>query len=213
MPLLLNEPERYKGFYGRIIDQIPELIAEGRVPMSTAGLMERRLNSKLDTWRNNNFDTGDGVAYNLNGSKLKIILDAQPLREITGDSKLSNGGLVLPDGAYENLEGPEFTRKQLMSITERGLTPGEVRAHPVWQILARNKDLLEAYIDATFAGMKESFGYENGMGVYLGDPWAPPILRKWTVNKLNNGSDITGWSVLDTGVGLLVGVKPDPSKD
>ena len=43
---MLNEVEKYKEFPGRNVDQMPKLIAEGRVPMSVAGLMRRRTHKK-----------------------------------------------------------------------------------------------------------------------------------------------------------------------
>ena len=44
MALQLNEQDvPYKEFYGRNIGQMPKLIAEGRVPLSVSGLMQRRL--------------------------------------------------------------------------------------------------------------------------------------------------------------------------
>ena len=53
----------YKEFYGRNTEQMPLLIAEGRIPLSVAGVMEQRLRSEKPDWKNNYFDTGDAVAY------------------------------------------------------------------------------------------------------------------------------------------------------
>ncbi len=80
--LKLNEPtEKFKEFYGRNIDQMPELIKEGRAPLSVAGLMRRRLEvltaseDVKDAWWSNYFDTWDTVIYHPDG-KFKVVLNA-----------------------------------------------------------------------------------------------------------------------------------------
>ncbi|PIZ82764.1 hypothetical protein COX97_03145, partial [Candidatus Pacearchaeota archaeon CG_4_10_14_0_2_um_filter_05_32_18] len=113
MALKLNETrEAYREFYGRNVEQMPKLIAEGRVPMSVAGLMQRRLdvrNSDADikgSYIDNYFDTSDAVVYHPDG-RVKIVLDSQTLRDITPQSKLINGALVLTEDAYNALQGEE----------------------------------------------------------------------------------------------------------
>src|SRR3989344_2825235 len=87
MAIKLNAtPEAYKEFYGRNTEQMPKLVAEGRVPMNASQLMQRRLvyrngPAKVKTaWMDNYFDTGDAVVYHPNGD-VKIVLDSQTLRE------------------------------------------------------------------------------------------------------------------------------------
>src|SRR3990167_11287530 len=129
--LQLNDALNYKEFYGRSTEQMPRLIAEGRTPLSIAGLMRRRLEvlNSSDEVRNsfwdNYFDTGDGIAYHPDG-RGKIVLDAQPLRELTPSSQLRNGALVLPSGVYDRLEGVEFSREDLAK-------------NRVWRALARDE--------------------------------------------------------------------------
>ena len=86
--LKLNEPvEKFKEFYGRNIDQMPELIKEGRAPLSTAGLMKRRLEvltaseDVKGAWWDNYFDTGDAVIYHPDG-RFKVVLNAEPMKEL-----------------------------------------------------------------------------------------------------------------------------------
>ena len=45
--LQLNGPI-YKDFYGDLVYRMPDLIAEGRTPMSAHGLMKRRLETQND---------------------------------------------------------------------------------------------------------------------------------------------------------------------
>ena len=43
MSLTLNEaPQKFKEFSGKNVEQMPLLVAEGRTPLSVAGLMQRR---------------------------------------------------------------------------------------------------------------------------------------------------------------------------
>ena len=45
MALKLNSTrEAYREFYGKNVEQMPALIADGRVPISAAQLMQKRLN-------------------------------------------------------------------------------------------------------------------------------------------------------------------------
>ena len=78
--LKLNEPvDKFKEFYGRGIEQMPKLLGEGRTPLSSAGLMERRLevltasDDVKDAWWGDYFDTGDGILYHPDG-RIKIEL-------------------------------------------------------------------------------------------------------------------------------------------
>ena len=108
MALQLNEQVvPYQEFYGANTAQMPLLAKSGRVPMSVAGLMDRRLEVKdakyspevRAAWHDNNFDTGDGILYHPDG-KIKVVPDAQIMRGINSESKLSDGALVLLAGGF-----------------------------------------------------------------------------------------------------------------
>ena len=200
----------YKEFYGRNVDQMPALIAESRIPLSVAGLMQQRLRSGKQDWKDNYFDTGDAIVYHPDG-RVKIVLDSQLLRDINPKSELLNGALVLVDGVYETLQGPEFTREKLAKITERDLALEEVKTHPFWQTLARDGALLNEYADSMGAEMKQRFKYDSIMGVYLASAEKKPTARAACVYGLvdGNGSDAGDGYGLDFGFGRLVGVAPE----
>ena len=208
MGLELNEPRsHYKEHYGRVVDQMPKLIEEGRTPLSVADLMERRLNSQRTDWRDNYFFLGDAIAYSSDDKGFKVIVDAEQLRELTPQSNLRNGALVLADGVYEGLKGTEFSRKDIQSISNRRLKPKEAKKHPVWQTLAREQGLLDSYVDSTFAEMKERFGYTDGMGIYVEDPKGFAGMRAWFVDWLRvDRSNAGGGVSLGYVIGRLVGV-------
>ena len=188
--LQLNEqPVNYKEFYGRNVDQMPNLIAEGRTPLSVQGLMKRKLETQnaseavRNSWMHNYFDTGDGVAYHPDG-RIKIVPDARPLREMNSESKLVNGALVLPDGMYEKLEGQEFTRKDIQKYVGDAITSKEAKSNPLWQALARDPKLLNEYVDLIFNQTKQQFSYGKNMGVYVSDAPESPAMRLWCVRGL-----------------------------
>jgi len=205
----------YKEFYGRSTEQMPILIAEGRTPLSIAGLMRRRLEvlNSSDEVRNsywdNYFDTGDGIAYHPEG-RGKIVLDAQPLRELTPSSQLRNGALVLPSGVYDRLEGVEFSREDLAKyITGGRLKQGNVKKNRVWQVLARDENLLNDYAKAVFSQLRERYNEDRAMGLYRGSAENVPTMRSWCLGRLGGRSDASGDDHLGGDDGRLVGVAPE----
>lgn len=202
----------FKEAYGRVVDTMPGLIAEGRVPANTADVMRQRLESGLQDWKDNYFFLGDAIAYHPNG-KFKVILDSPTLRELTPKSNLKNGALILGDGLYETLNGQEFSRSAL--TLDKDMTPADVKVHPVWQYVARDQKLLDAYVTKMFPEMKQRFGqgntnYDNNMGVYLenGDKKVP-TLRALVVDGLENWSGLNGSYNLVNDYGRLAGVAPE----
>ena len=215
MALQLNELEVYKEFYGRSIDQMPLLIKEGRTPLSVSGLMKRRIevadssNQKLrDAYWLNYFHTGDALARDHKGN-IKIVLDAQHLRDINKDSVLLNGGLLSTTEEYARLDGPEFKVGNLNKYSlDKPLTEAQVNEHPMWQALARDPAVLKEYAARTFAKAKEIYKLDENMGLYLPSVQEKPIMRSWCVGGLDGRSDADG-DDLDDASGRLVGVAPE----
>ena len=223
MALQLNEQViPYKEFsrdatkHSSNLEQMPALIAEGRVPMSVAGLMDRRLEVRdakyspevRAAWHDSYFDTGDGILYHPDG-KIKIVPDAQVMREINSESKLSDGALVLPAGAYEAAQGAEFTKEDLKRIIKDSLTRGEAKSNPVWQALARDQNRLNAYVDFVFDETQKRFEYNKNMGLYFGSAQKEPTGRLLNLGRLVLRSYAGGRVRLDDGDGRLGGVAPE----
>ncbi len=198
----------YEEFYGEVRAQMPKLLADKRMPLSVAGLMERRLNStQTAEWRDNYFGMGDAIAYK--GDAFKVVADAPLLRELTANTRLKAGAVLLADGLYETFDGTEFSRKDLSKVMGRDLTAADAKKHPVWQALARgDQGLLDAYTDMTFADTKARFGYTENMGVYLDDS-KEPHARAWFVGRAYYRSQASGDCDLDYRSGRLVGVAPE----
>ena len=215
MALKLNTTrEAYREFCGRNTEQMPKLIADGRVPMSVAGLMQRRLdvrNSDADvktSYLDNYFDSGDAVLYHPDG-RVKIVLDSQTLRDVTPNSELRNGALVLTEDAYNVLQGEEFKKGKLGKVNER-LSREQAKAHPVWKILARDQALLNDYVDYIFAEGKQRFGNDTAMGVFPSSAQGnTPDLRAWFVYRLEYRSNACGGFHLDYVSGRFLGIAPE----
>lgn len=236
--MVLGFGEGYTMFFGRNIEQMPLLRQAGLVPMSVAQVMQRRLavlcddllwestrfnhfvidpNVLLDSaWFDSSIRTGDAVAYKDN--KIKIVLDAQPLREINLESKLrENGELLLPDGVYETLEGPEFRRNDL--VCGRYLSQREVHYHPGWRVLARDQNVLDEYADVIFKQAKKRYGYNDNMGLFLIDTcknkevWGryvpkQPTLQTLCLNSLSGWSNAVGSYSMTNVNGVFIGIPP-----
>lgn len=211
MALKLNtSKEAYKEFYGRNTEQMPKLIADGRVPMSVAGLMQRRLDVRnfdakvKSSYMDNYFDTGDGVVYHPDG-RVKIVFDSQHLRDMTPESSRNGGALVLTAENYDALQGEEF-KKGKLGKTGDWLSRADVKTHPVWKVLARDQALLNDYTDYIFTEGK----HDTAMGIFSGSAnGETPEMRAWCVDGLGLRSLAFGWYDLGSGSGRLLGIAPE----
>ena len=214
MSLTLNEaPQKFREFYGGNVEQMPKLIAEGRIPLSVAGLMQRRLDVRnassevKSSWMDNYFDTGDAVVYHPDG-RVTIVLDSQTLREMTPESPRDKGALILGEDVYNALKGEEFKKGKLGKVNE-SLSREDVKAHPVWKVLARDQGLLNDYVDYIFSEGKQKFGYDTAMGIYPDSASDKPKLRAWCVDRLVSRSYANGRLDLDDNGGRFLGIAPE----
>jgi preprotein translocase subunit Sec63 len=115
----------------------------------------------------------------------------------------------LEDGVYESLRGVEFTRKEIGALVQTHLSRKEAKNHPVWQVLARSKALLKAYVASMFAEMKREFGYNAAMNVRLASAQKMPTMQAACITSLYNRSQL--WSDLHLSLSdaRLVGVVPE----
>ncbi len=190
---------------------MPQLIKTGLIPMGVSDVMRARLEAikscpeQKDFWLNNFFDTIDGVAYH--SGKVKVVCDAQPLKDIQPDTELSYGALILTPQEYAELDGEEFSRAYLAEAGLGGLLEkSKVNSHPVWRALARDDYLLREFTNAVFAEVKEMHGTDIAMGIYLCSEQKSPIMRAWFVYYLNSKSNANGGDYLNGGGARLVGL-------
>jgi hypothetical protein len=193
-----------KMFYGKYIEQMPRLLSEGRVPMSISQVMQKRLaaegTSMEEFWLTDNlFDTGDGIAYHPDG-RIKIVLDSKHLRKASfveeainkiGGSILSeHGTILLSNSDYENLQGDEFSGKDIERF--KVMSP---KSNPLWQSLARNKLLLNDYVDYIAREYKRRFNSNDIMNIILIEASKKPVMVPIHIHSGNgrkNGSEIDG---------------------
>ena len=213
MTLKLNT-EPYKAFpeegTAPNIEQMQKLIAEGRVPMSVSGFMQKRLdvrNSDADVksfYMDNWFDTGDAVVYHPDG-RVKIVLDSQTLRSMTPESPRNGGALILTAENYDALQGEEF-KKGKLGKTGDWLLRADVKSHPVWKVLARDQALLNDYTDYIFTEGK----HDTAMGIFPGSAnGETPEMRAWCVCRLEGRSLVRDRNYLVYSDGRLVGIAPE----
>ncbi len=204
----------YKRFYGRIAEQMPLLIAEGRDPASVAYVIGRRMEAPEDvrgTWQLG-FDTGDGIAYGKLGDAV-IVLDSPNLRELTPETRLNRGGMVLSDKAFEALKkrdgavclsADDKREAQGKGWKKQGSVwrPVNATVRKVWDALGRGRDLND-YAEL----VASSSGNDHVLQLYFdqGNEAHEPIVRPWYLSSINYDSDAN--SYLDNSCyGCLVGV-------
>ena len=221
MALKLNAVrEPYAEFYGSNVEQMPNLVADGRVPMNVAQLMQKRLDVRnTDTkvksaWMDNYFDTGDAVVYHPDG-RIKIVLDSQDLRNMNSDTPRNCGALIVIPKAYEALQGEEFKKGKLGKVNG-AMSRAEVKAHPVWKVLARDQGLLNDYTDFIFGEYQARFAKDKSlddiqlMGIFPGSASGDNAnMRAWCVDRLESGSLADGRSDLGDDYGRFVGIAPE----
>jgi len=226
----LSEP--HKEFYGQPIVQMPLLVSgrnkEGeqidvpRDPVSFAYVIERRMEAPQDVreaWRKNYIFTGDGSTAGTKGDHL-IVFDAQALREITPESDLYNGALVLPTGAWQELKKQKdkvvyLTAKEVGEahgegyIKQNGVwTPVNRSVGKVWDALGRGRDLA-SYIQLVSEYSPHSYSL---LIVYLNQTTTngkKPTMRSWVANMTDDLSLAGGDCYLYYDSGRLVGVAPE----
>src|SRR3989344_7743745 len=234
MGLKLNATrEAYREFYGRNVEQMPMLIADGRVPMNISQLMQRRLdvrnsNAKVkssyakvkSSYMDNYFETGDAVVYHPETMETLIDLDSDILRGIHPNPKRLNGGawLLSEDrdeafAIYEQLKNQSnvvaFKKGKVGKINEQ-MSRKNVKAHPVWKTLARDQAQLDDYVDYSFAEGKQRFNYDTAMSVFSSSAQGnTPEMRVWYVYGLEARSGVDGEEYLDFDFGCLPGIAPE----
>ena len=217
----------YKEFYGKNVDQMPKLLAEGLVPMSTAEIMKRQMNND-DFFVNRCIDTSDLTALDFAGTsdKIKFILTVNNKNEITPqgrealdwinyDSKIAPGYAIDLEGRYDSLEGIEVSVKKLYLPISKHLTQFETAYHNTWRILARHpsevpkefaedEKLLEEYFKWVQINTKA-----ERMPVHLDMKLKRyQKLRTWTIDiQEGRGPSVYNWGFIDWNFHRLIGLE------
>jgi hypothetical protein len=173
----------YKRFEGALTEQMPRLIKEGRVPISTADYMslylEMQKPRKVVSISDVNdamgyiritfgrICTGDGIVFKFGDkSRIKVVLDSDLIRKINADTYTMAGDLALD--SYENLDGEEILIKHLSKMPK---TLEEAKACPLLKRLSRgDMVLLGNFIDTVFYNGKKDYMHERNMRICFTGP-------------------------------------------
>ncbi len=162
----------YKLFSGDARTSIPKMKEEGYKIQSVADVMQNRLSygREFSDWKDNFFDTSDGTVYNTRGD-VKIVLDADYIRNIDPSTKLNEGAVVLDNGTFESLNDKSkvlyLPKGEVKNLHNKPYTVESVKDSEVWNFLARDNKLLSDYTDEFFPEMKKRFGIKKAMEIYF----------------------------------------------
>ncbi len=230
-------PEPHKEFYGQPRVQMPLLVSgkdeQGKIvdvprdPASFAYVLERRMEAPLDVreaWQKNYIFTGDGSTAGTEGDHL-IVFDAQALREITLESELYNGALVLPAGAWNELKsqiqndsskGAYLMAEEVQEAHGNGYVkkngvwaPANRSVAKAWDALSKGRDLT-SYVQRV---SEDSLHSDSLLNVYFNKTTkdGKPTMRSWVASRAGLDSGAVGDLNLDNDCGRLVGVAPELS--
>lgn len=213
--LKLKHTVDYKAFEGPVVKQMPLLIKEGRVPISTKDLLKKRLevlhSSGVDnflrfSWWIHDFITGDALFYHPKG-KLKIDFNSSLARSLTPRSKLYKGAFVLTDEVYDSLEGPEFTNKEYDKLLRKLGTwaiygkydkLGRCLEDPILRVLVGDDFVLREYDKAVW-GITREMDMHGGYKRYIKGEIGP-----------NLGSSSLGYETPTMRLTYVEGLVPGP---
>lgn len=224
-------PEPHREFYGQPIVQMRLLVSgkdeKGKVvdvprnPASFAYVLERRMEAPQDVreaWQKKYIFTGDGSTAGTDGDHL-IVFDAQALREITPESELYQGALVLPASAWQELKGQKdkvvyLTAKEVGQAHGNGYvkkngawTPANRSVAKVWDALSKGRDLT-SYVQLVCEDSPHS---DSLLNVFFNKTtqYGKPTMRSWVAYRTDINSSADGNDYLNDDDGRLVGVAPE----
>lgn len=204
--------EKYKSFPGKNIEQMPKLISEGRVPINVSQVMQERMIFRENqeflerAWRREEFTTGDAVIYHPDG-RIKVVLDSPLVRQMNPSSSEIGGGLRISEEDFRKSDGGEFKANEFQKVNY--FTKKEAKENPIWQLLARDKSLLNGYVDFLSAG----YAAEDRMSIYL--HYLPRLscemhlirITEFEFETRRGGSGVSGYSAIGCERCSLVGFK------
>ncbi len=249
-------PEPFKIFYGDLSKQMLLLMGgkdeEGRVvdvpriQASTADIIGRRMeapNDVISNWRGYQFFTGDGAVSNSDGDYLVVLEDLLPpelqfLRncylEGAPASKKYGGGIVLPDGAWDELKSQKdkvvhLTAEEVQEAFGNGYVhkddvwiPANKAVGKVWDALSRGKDIMSylQLVGENCTGNDRLNSSDRILNVIFPLPVkelqfiAPltkdgkPLIRSWVIEGIYSISTANCWSYA-FGSAFTVGLVPE----
>lgn len=214
----LNRPDEYDKYklfssVGGICEDMSELIAGSRTPLSAPDLMRRRLEvltasvQVRESWWNETFEVAE-IAYHPNGC-IKVNPCIIVLRGLApGRVYNRERTLIMEYDAFEQFEGYKIPRiDELVSFDSCfdfvNWTIEKVLNSAFWDALADgDRALLKDYAGAVFARVQNLYGGNKAMNVSVTDPPNVPCARAISItgnfscaegdNKLGNSAHLIG---------------------
>ena len=209
----------YGEYYGQNTEQMPKLIADGRVPIIMPQLFQKRLEtvdtSDEDYFWNNYFNIATIFGYHPDG-RVRIghyLGNEKLISSINPQSNIENGALVLSgNDEFESLVGKDFSRKDIKRYANKDhKSPQETSENPlVIELAGGDVSLLKEYAKKDFE-LARKYGYSSErMGVWLHDAREKAIMRLCCFNGLDYNSNAIGiFNFIVNNGGRLVGISSE----
>ena len=152
-------------YSGPLVETMPKLLVQGYTPISISEIVEQKIKAwirgdrkLINFWSQNYFTSGDSVMYHSDG-RIKIVRNSQTLKNVNQKSILDNdGSLILPEGTFENTNGFEFSKKEVLKYGNKYLKKEKILESPIWiALLGNNKELLRQYTQYVFLKSNHSY--------------------------------------------------------
>jgi len=216
-----DEGELHRSFYGSLLETMPELRAEDRLPASMAYVMKRRLHAPaevLPAWRENYVFTADSAKYDGKGA-VKIVLDDPALLTLNLRSYLNDGALGHTLQDWENLSGKKvlyLSKDAVLDLQGKGYVKEEYSGKYIpqssdvekfWNFVSRGEVDIDEYVKMVGKAAK---GNLKLMRISFDlDTSTTSVGRSLVLGRFGGCSSAYGNYYLDSGVGRLVGVAPE----
>jgi hypothetical protein len=231
----LQLPKGMNEHYGRNTEQMPNLLRNGEIPISTARFMQVRLehgDAFPDLW-NNYVDTSDLVIYPQGrNDDVYVLLTVDNQNRITDNGRIaldlircdnlaSNYGAVVEKLSDVGREGLlKVPRSEIITqsrFSYQDVSYQDVFSEKMWRILARHPNEVPKSFaeDVALLGnytrdVEKRTGASKNMALYLGNNLKDEItLKAWYVSRLGDRSYALGWCALDLDDGRFVGIAPE----
>ncbi|MBI5065486.1 hypothetical protein HZA97_04555 [Candidatus Woesearchaeota archaeon] len=198
--------------YGAVSEEMQVLVSNGKSLLSIEEFFKRRLEVTDRHLRKLLWDyvylMRDSVFYPpIGNDKFKVVTNAPLMRSLTSESPFYRGALMLGKdvdeslAVYESLNGLEFRRTDL--VLDKPLTMKQVLAHPVWQTLVPDKELLTQIVEKAFKRNKKKEDSKKGMGVYLAKTEDLATVATGRLWRIGTSYGATGYADLNEAEELL----------
>ncbi|MBI5390415.1 hypothetical protein HZB02_02930 [Candidatus Woesearchaeota archaeon] len=207
--------QQFKSFYGRTIEQMPFLLAHGRLPMTPKQLLHERVYGTpqdREIFQSTYVDTACAVFHDPAGSgEAKVVLYSHPIVKelihgLHQQSVIQNGSLVITPDQYRAVDTHSalvLSSLDLESFDNNIFSCPHIR-QVFWEYIAEGDlSLVKEYQRVVKETSREIKGMQNSMG--LGIYSATPGMRLLMIHALYSTKSNAFGAHLRNDFGLLIG--------